>query len=327
MPAILRYARATIRKPRTGQRVRLQATVPADTPEVFNLTSDFGNYARATQTDGNILFAYTHYPVPASYEHNITASATGDCDSPRFAFTPRQRIHLVYHCPGEIHEQTSDDDGLTWSGVSLTFLNVTHPDILCTADGTILRSAYDPVGGKLVATRQYAGETAASSPFFLKDDVGADLLVEDDCFRIVAAPSGVWWLHVRLDASAATSIHFSTDDGETWDLVSGSVTGITGGTHPGMTCGHDGTLWAYAYLGGELAFTRRYPGEVDFSAPVSVQDDLGADLAVKDMPSSMAPAWEGPDRLVLATILTTHIGPSDHWSADSASTWKRFLGT
>lgn len=327
MPAVLRYARATIRKPRTGQRVRLQATVPADTPEVFNLTSSFGNYARVTQTEGNIQFAYTHDPVPFSYEHNITVTTTGDCDSPRFCWTPRQRLHLVYHCPTGTRERTSDDDGLTWSGEVVTFTNCKHPDITADDGGTILRAAYDTATGKITATRQYPGEASASSPFFLKNSAGADLVVEDDSFRIGADQRGWWWLHVRLSGGGATSLLFSTDDGETFAITAGAVTGITGGTHPGMLAGHDGTLWAWAYLGGEIAFTRRYPGEVDWSAPVSVQDNLGADLTVKDLPSSMALAWEGPKRVVLATIYSTHVGVSDWWSGDEAESFKRFLGT
>jgi hypothetical protein len=327
VPAVLRYVRSTIRKPRTGQRVRLQATVPAVSDEVFNLTSSFGNYARVSTINGNIRFAYSHDPVPFSYEFEVTATNTGDCATGRFCWTPRQRLHLTYYCPTETLERTSDDDGRTWSGETTIFANARHPDIACSTEGTILRAAHETATNKITCTRQYTGEAAAGSPFYLKNAAGADITIEDDSFRLCPDLRGWWWLHVRLAGGSATSLLFSTDDGETFAATAGAVTGISSGTHPGFAAGHDGTLWAWAYLGGEVAMTRRYPGEVDWSSPVSVQDNLGADLAVKDIPSSMALAWEGPKRLILATIYSTHVGPSDWWSSDDATSFKRFLGT
>ena len=324
MPAVLRYARDRVRLPKTGQRVRLQATVTPATAEIFNLTSSFGNYARASHRDGTIQFAYTPLPVPVSYEFEAPVTTTGDCTRPRFCWTPRQRLHLVYHCAVGTAERTSDDDGLTWSGETIIFSACDHPDITCDQNGTILRAAYEPATGKITATRQNAGDVAASAAFYLKNASAVDITIEDDCFRLVADPRGLWWLHCRLLGGGATTLLYSSDDCASFSVTSGAVPGITSGTHPGMLAGHEGTLWAWAYLGGELTMTRRAAGEVNWSAPASVQDDAAADLGVADIPPSMALAWEGPERVVLATILTGESLPSDHGSADAATSFERF---
>lgn len=325
MPAVLRYARSHIRVPKTGQRVRLAGVVvPTAAAEVFNLTSAFGNYARASQRGGNIRFAYTPQPTPFAYEFETTVTTSGACSSPRFAWTPRQRLHLVYHCPEGTAERASDDDGLTWTGEQIIFTACSHPDIACDTQGTLLRACYVPATGKIEATRQYQGDVAASASFNLQDASSVDLVVEDDSFRLVPDTRGWWWLHVRLLSAGATSLLQSTDDGSTWAATSGGVTGIASGTHPGMAAGYDGTLWAWAYVAGALKFTRRYAGDTAWSSPATVLDDAAANLTTQDIPSSMALAWEGPARLILATIYSTHVGPSDWWSASSAASFTRF---
>lgn len=318
------YARERTRQYKTGQRIRLTAVVAPAADGVFNLTSSFGNYARASQAAGVVRFAYSHFPVPAEYEHERTLSFAGTSHTPRFCWTPRQRLHLVYGVAAGIVERASDDDGLTWTDETAMFSGCAQPDITCDSAGTILRAAYEPATGKITATRQNQGDTAMSAPFYLKDAAAADITVEPMCFRIVADPRGWWWLHCRPLGGGATSLLMSQDDGETFAVTSGGVTGITGGTHPGMLAGHEGTLWAWAYLGGEVAMTRRAAGDTAWSTPVSVQDDAATDLAVRDIPSSMAFAWEGPERVVLATILTGESLPTDHGSADAATSFLRF---
>lgn len=326
MPVVLRYARSHVRVAKTLQRVRLAGvSVGGDGGEVFNLTSSFGNYARASRRGGTIRFAYTPLPAPFSYEHETDVTTTGGCSEPRFAWTPRQRLHLVYRCPEGTAERTSDDDGLTWSGETLTFTACEHPDITGAAEGTLLRASWVPASGKIQATRQYQGEVAASSPFFLKDAAAVDLVTEDDCFRLVADVRGWWWLHARLLAGGATSLLMSTDDGESFAVTSGAVTGITSGTHPGMAAGYDGTLWAWAYVAGVLVYTRREAGAVDWTTPANVLDAAAANLTTKDVPSSMALAWEGPGRVILATIYATHSSPSDWWAADGGASFTRFV--
>jgi hypothetical protein len=91
-----------------------------------------------------------------------------------------------------------------------------------------------------------------------------------------------------------------------------------------MAAGQDGTLWAWATLGGEIALTRRELGAEDWTTPAVVQTAAGVDLAVRDIPSSFARAWEGPARLILATIQAASVGPSDWWSADAGATVQSF---
>lgn len=324
MPAVFRYVRSTIRIPRTNQRVRLSATVAPSVNSVFNLTSPFGNYARVSARDGILRFAYSHLPTPPfEFEGNLTGIQ--DSREPRFAFTPQQTILLLYLRAGSIYERASTDDGRSFTGETSITISASHPDISCDPNGTILRAWY--LSGAIQATRQYAGDPSAGGAFNLKDSSAADLAVIDDSFRLVPDMLGWWWLHVRIAAAGSTSLWYSTDDAATFSLTSGAVTGISGGTHPGMAAGYDGTLWAWAYSGGVLKFTRRYPGEIDWTTPATVLDNTGANLTVKDIPSSMALAWEGPKRLILATIYSTHIGPSDWWGSDDGQSFKRFLGT
>ena len=325
MAAVFRYARAQQRLPKTLQRVRLEGvTVPTATSEVFNLTSVFGNYARASQRGGLVRFAYSHLPTP-DFEFERSVSTSGGCSEPRFCFTPRQTIVMLYACAGNLYERQSTDDGKTWTGEALLVAAAKHPDIAADSSGLILRAWY--AGGLLTATRQYPGEAAAGASFTLKDGGAVNLAVQDDSFRLAPDVRGWWWLHVRIAAAGATSLWFSTDDGATFAPTSGAVSGITGGSHPGLAAGHDGTLWAWATVGGVLRLTRRTSGEADWSSPATVLDQAAANLTVKDIPSSMALAWERPQRLILATIYSTHVGPSDWWSADCGGSFKRFLGT
>jgi hypothetical protein len=325
VPAVFRYARTFVRVAQTLQRVRLPVTAaaPANTASVFNLTSSFGNYARVGAREGVIRFAYSHFPTPPfEFEGNMTG--TSDATEPRFTFTARQHLYLVYTRAATVWERLSTDDGKTWTGETSLFGASRRPDITCSPDGTILRAAYEPATGKIQATRQYPGDPAASAPFYLKDSAAVDLIIADDSFRIVAQTDGLWGLHVLLSGGGSTSLYHSSDDGESWFTTSGAVTGITSGTHPGMAAGHDGTLWAWAHVAGVLKFTRRYPGDTDWSAPATVLDQTAANLTVKDIPSSMALAWEGPQRLLLATIYSTHVGPSDWWSATDGADFRQF---
>jgi hypothetical protein len=321
MPAVLRYVRSTLRKPRTNQRVRLSATVAPAPSSVFNLTSNFGNYARVSARDGILRFAYSHLPTPP-FEFEGELTGIQQASEPRFCFTPQQTIILLYVRSGSVYDRVSTDDGKSWTAETLYVLGGTHPDISANAEGTILRTWY--FGGAIGAARLYAGEAVPSDTFNLKDSSLVDLIVADDSHRIVCDLRGVWWLHVRISAAAATSLWYSTDDGETWSPTSGAVTGITSGTHPGLTIGHDGTLWAWARVGTGIQFSRRYPGDTAWSSPATVLDQAAATLTTKDIPSSMALAWEGPQRLLLATIYSTHVGPSDWFGASDGANFQQF---
>jgi hypothetical protein len=314
--------RSTLRRPATGQRSRLTATLNAASTglEVFNLTSSFGEYARVSRTSGNnIQFSYSHFPTPP-YEFTADATTSGGCSEGRFCWTSARHLYLTYTRPAGVYERSSYDDGGTWTSETSRFAGGSHGDIACDRQGLILRAAY--VGGAISLTRQEAGDSAPGTAFNAKDSAGADLSVQNDSFRIVPSLSGWWWMHIRLTAGT-TILLYSTDAGATWTTTSGSVTGIASGTHPGICCGHDGTLYSWAYVAGKGKIMRRAPGDVDWSTPVTMKDSVGADLALADAAFSLALAYEGPKRLILTAKISGESTVSDWWSADD-QTFTRF---
>jgi hypothetical protein len=323
MAEYLYYFRNYVRKPKTLQRVRLTAmAAPVQDNDAFNLASWMGEYARACTHAGNIRFSFATYPTPP-FAHEVNATTTGDCSEGRFTWDPGHRLKLVYNRSSTIYERSSYDSGLTWTSEVLQFASGTHPDIACNEWGLILRSAY--VAGAISATRQYPGDSVPALAFNLKDSAGVDLAVEDDSFRIIPDAYGRWWLHVRISGAGTTSLRYSTDDGATWNLTPGATTGIGSGTHPGMTISQDGTMYAWARHGTGIKVTRRAPGDTDWSTPTLIQDDAAASLVTANGSSCFAAAYEGPNRLILATYRAAETTCSDSWSADRATTLKRFV--
>jgi hypothetical protein len=321
---ILRYNRASVRSPKKNQRVRLAATVTPAASAVFNLTSRFGEYGRLRVQNRDLFFAYSHFPTPPfEYENQITF--TGDVTEGQFAFTPDRRLVLFYATTSSLVGQYSTDDGLTWT------FNAspagTHGAVACAPDGTLGFAMYS--GGLITFGIQPPGDPDFPVGISVVDSGGL-LSWEDDSFRICQDLRGWWWLHGRISGEGATSLWHS-EDVETvpgvmsWSRTSGSVTGLASGTHPGICCGHDGTLFAWANLGGNLKLSRRAPGDANWRSFVTVKDAAAANLAVGDAASSFALADEGPKRLVLATKITGESSVSDWHGADEAgATFSRF---
>lgn len=315
----LRYARQRVRVGKTGQRVRLTATVTAFAGENFNLTHPFGEYARVFRGSEAPQFAWASYGTPP-FEHATTVSGCEGCTEPRFCWDPRGSIRLLINNGGVIEERVSNDHGYTWEDGVVRFALGTHPDI-SERGGLILRAAY--LAGAITATRQYPGDAAPGAAFNLKNASAVDLAVTDSDFRLVGAQDGRWWLHVKLGAGATTLL-YSSDAGASWTVTSGAVTGITSGAHPGMAALHDNTLLAWAIVGTALSITRRSPGDTSWSTPVNAQNHLAVDLSVTNGPQSIAHAYEGPARLLLSGMLTGDTTPRELWSADLGSSWLAF---
>jgi len=315
-----RYIRTRIRRGRTGQRVRLSAVITANLGGVFNLTRPgVGSYARASERLGSPYFAWSPYGTPP-FEHDTSVAA--GCSEPRFCWDETtSRILLVCNNDGTIEERASDDDGYTWNAAEDRFTGAAHPDIAAAPSGLILRACY--AAGALKLTRRNPGDTAPGAAFPAKNALGVDLSIRDDSFRIVAAPNGLWWLHVRLAGDPATVLLYSGDDGATWSTTSGSVTGISGGTHPGICVDTAGGLVAWACVAGKGHLTRRHPGDENWSTPLVMRNDAAADLAFVDQPFSITPGVEGAARLILAAVLSGETLPSEHGSADFGATWQR----
>lgn len=319
------YARTRVRRGRTGQRVRLSATVTAVIGGgPFNLTArQLGHFSRVSHRLGGPYYAHANYPTPP-FEHDTLIAGAAMCTETRFAFDSKRRILLICNDNGVITERASDDDGYSFNLSDVRFASGSHPDISVDRQGMILRACY--LAGALKITRQAPGDTSPSAAFNAKDTAGVDLSLTDSVFRLVYAPSNWLHLHCRLGAGAATTLMHSHDDAASFAISSGAVTGITSGTHPGMTAGDDGALWAYARLAdGTGRITVRHSGDTSWATPVAMVDSASASLLFADQPFSIAAAHEGPARLVLSAIIAGESLVSEHWSADpSGVSWTRF---
>ncbi len=329
---VLRYTRSFVRSLRKNQRVRLTATVTPAASGVFNATSRFGEYGRLRVAGGDLFFAYSHYPTPP-FEHETQATFTGTVTEGQFAWAPGGPRHcvIVFVTPEGIFSEFSTDDQKSWAAGGFT--PGSHAAIACSREGMMAFGFYD--AGGIGIGLQPPGDV--DFPLFLpvaNTVADASLLpysFEDDSFRLAFDPRGWLWMHARIAGSGQTDLLFSNDDGTTnpgvftFEPTSGAVTGITGGTHPGICSDDAGTLYAWARVAGKIQMSRREAGAVDWSAPAVVKDDMASDLAVGDAMFSIAPAREGTDRLVLAANLSGETLVSDHHSADAGGSFKRFL--
>jgi hypothetical protein len=315
------YARTRVRQAKTGQRVRLSAVVTAQpASSVFNLTHPFANYGRTSERMANPYFAWGPYATPPLEHDSMVAGAAG-CTEPRFCWSPSRSIILTCNDGGSIVSRRSDDDAYSFNAAgSSLFSSASHPDISSSREGLILYSAY--VSGALHVRRQYPGDASPAVAFSAEDDGGSPLVLEDDSFRIVAAANGWHWLHWLPDGETETALWYSTDDGESWTETSGAVTGIANGEHPGMCALPSGDLYAFAYVAGSGYLTRRFPGDVDWSTPIEMEDDAGDPLEFTDAPFSITGGYEGPNRLVLAANLDGDMLPCELASSDDGTSWK-----
>jgi hypothetical protein len=313
------YARTRVRRGRTGQRVRLAATITAQTGGVFNLGHGWSNYGRTSERLGGPYFAWGPYATPP-LEHDSLIAGTHVCTEPRFAWDVHRLIRLVLNDSGVILERFSADDALSFSAPSTLFATGSHPDISLGADGTLLRSAY--VAGAISIRRQASGDTAIGAAFAAEDDAGSPLASANSVFRIVGAPNGWWYLHYLPDGATDTAILQSYDDAESWADAGG---GIEDGTHPGMAVFPDATLAAWARLAdGTARIIVRHAGDTAWSDPVTLEDDGSTPLEFADQPFSIAAGWEGPARWILAAVLDGESLPSEHFSSDFGESWTRF---
>lgn len=324
------YARTRVRQGRTGQRVRLGAVITATAGATFNLTRKVpGEYGRTSERAGSPYFAWSSYGTPP-LAHDVAIPAP-TCTEARFAWQPGGRIILSCNNSGAIEHRASDDDGLSWNLPETGFASASHPDLFVSRTGILVALAYR--AGEIVGTRQTPAGAAASAEFTLKDAASADIAVEDDVFRLVDDGRGWWWIHLRLAGGGETALLFSTDidtgPTETFALTSGAVTGITSGEHPGMCVAEQtGTLYAWALVGTSGWITHRHPGSVDWADPIEMVDVAGDPLEFADQPFSIASAWEGPDRLILAAVLLGDTFVTELYSSEpEGMSWAPFPGT
>ena len=319
------YARTRVRQGRTGQRVRLSAVVDAASiGGVFNLTTHWA-YGRTSQRAGAPSFAWSDFATPP-FSHDVAIPAP-TCTEARFCWTPQRNLLLVCNNNGVIEERRSDSDGLDWNTPTETFATGSHPDIFASRAGIVVSLAYR--SGEIVGTRQVPSGAVPSAEFTLQDDASADIAVEDDVFRLVEDSRGWWWLHARPAGGGGTQLLFSTDidvDGASFAETSGSVSGIPSGEAPGLChAATMGTLYAWARIGTSGWITHRHPGSIDWADPLEMLDEAGDPLEFEAQPFSIAAAFEGPSRLVLAAIIAGESLVSEWWSADPAGeSWTRF---
>ena len=325
----LAYARTRVRRGRTGQRVRLTATITATVNGgPFNLGHIFQPYGRTSQRSGQPYFAWSNFAVPIPFEHDTPISGTNTCSEPRFAWDSRRAVVAVINDNGTIVERISYDDALTFnSGVS-RFSAASHPDVTAGRGGVLIELAYR--ASTIVGIRQTPAGATPSAEFTLKDSAGADLAVEDSVFRLIEDSRSWWWLHCRPSGAGTTRLLFSTDidtgPTQTFATTSGAVTGIASGLHPGCCTSPGGTLYAWARVGTAGHITYRHPGSTAWATPVAMVDSTATALSFADQPFSITGVYESANRLVLAAIITGETAVSEWWSADERGiSWTRLL--
>lgn len=322
--AVLTYRRTFVRVPKRLQRVRLPAIAQVSPANgIFNLTNRFGEYARLSKRAGFLTLDYSSFGMPP-YLYGNQITGTEMATEGRFTWNPERHLIVLYTTDLGIQEVRSYDNGKSWTGEEFVGLG-THGDIATDWLGTLQRSYWDGGTGQIQFSIENPGDTSPGPFSAISDFVPTPLLGTDDTFRIVGSREGRWWLHVRLQGEGSTSLWYTTDPtGNTWSRTDGAVGGITGGTHPGMTAGHDGSLFAFAYVAGKIQVTHRFPGETAWSTPAVLKTDTGSDFAQSDSGFSAALSWNGTNRLILATQVAGETPASDWWSADFLATVKRF---
>lgn len=316
------YARLRVRQAKTGQRVRLAAVITASVGGSFNDVFPWGLYGRTSERLAYPYFAYSNYPTPP-FEHDTAIAGAAGCTQPRFCWDHARRSLILTCLDGtDVVSRRSDDDAYSWflPGTAL-FTSAGFPDVSSSREGLILYSAN--VAGALRVRRQHAGDSTPAVAFSAEDDGGAPLILASDSHRIVAGHNGFWYLHALLDGETDTTLLQSYDDGESFAQCPGAVTGVANGEHPGIAVTPTGELVAWAYVAGSGFLTRRAPGDTAWSTPVEMEDESGP-LAFTDADFSIAGAYEGSSRLVLAAVLDGESLPAELWSADGGATWTRF---
>jgi hypothetical protein len=124
---------------------------------------------------------------------------------------------------GRVQERVSTDGGNTWSlpvtiaGSAL--MPVSHPRPAGPAvwNGAVVYAWYD--AGALKGQIRYPGDVAPSAVFTFKDDVGADLAVDDDSFGLSPAPDAPRrWLLSVVVSGALTNLQ-SFDGCKSWAVI------------------------------------------------------------------------------------------------------------
>lgn len=325
MPEVLRYLRQAVYRPKTLQRVRLQAQIESPPPVhgIFNRVDPHqGYYGRLAIRAGNLHYAHATYGIPPYlYEH--PATLTGDVTEGRFCWGPFAEQILVYtRASLGVYRKIGNADGVSFGGESQLRATATHPDVVREErTGTVIYAYY--LGGVLTIRRQNPGDLTPEAEVSAVDDAAAAFTLADDVFRIASLPDGYWVLHCRRGGSGDTSLWYSTDDCGSFSPYPGAVTGLASATYPGIVADEEGRLFAWAVTGGDtLKLSVRDEGG-DFGAFQTVVDDTGADLLVREISSSFVRAREVSDRLVLATIVDGESLPSDWWSGDRTVSFTR----
>lgn len=136
---------------------------------------------------------------------------------------------------------------------------------------------------------------------------------------------GVLYLLYTYDFANTPEVRerFSFDDGKTW---SEATVAFTGGTHPTISAGLDGTIIRAAYVSGVISATRQEPGTLSVDAiadQFNFKDDLGVDLDVADDSFQIVQGLRTDAPWMLIVTIDGETEPSDWISSDDCKTWKR----
>jgi len=184
-----------------------------------NYEDKFGSYFETFIKDSNVRVRRSFYASPP-FAWEVVVTNSGTASYPYVYELPWRRLILLFVDGGtDTWWAASDDSAETWTAPTLMIAGGTKPfGAVSPFDGTEVIAAFVAGSGKIQAYRRYAGAPTYGTPFFFKDDAGADLLFEDDTFSFAWGYENSARLlgHFHIQGESATSTWWSGDDSESW---------------------------------------------------------------------------------------------------------------
>lgn len=152
---------------------------------------------------------------------DMTAAVTssGTDSEPVVAVKPDGRVLVAFTRGGtDVYlAESPGDDGFTFTMPTSLFTGGTHPMIAVDySTGDVVYGSY--VAGNLQTRFQANGDAAPGAAVTVKDSLGANLAVEDDCAGIAYIPDGARRLNmiVRIAGGSGPSTWHSEDEAATF---------------------------------------------------------------------------------------------------------------
>lgn len=212
---------------RKRRRAAFRAAVALCDSHPWNHEDHHDHFHRVCTKGGNVVYCHAFHSAPRpQFDIVSQITSSGDCSHPRIAVNRKGVIWLVYQRTilGVItcYRRFSTDKGRSFSAEELVPISggsrITNG--FSHNDEWYFDAEYVASTSKIMITRKRKGATAFETPIAVKNNLGVDLLFEDDDFHISVAKSNRrWMLSAKIQGEAAPSDWESTDSGKTYTRV------------------------------------------------------------------------------------------------------------